>query len=91
MEEWQIFIRKNIRFGPDVIIYLRTTPMFLEDRLRKRNRDAESLVSLNYLQQLHSCYENCLGYIGNLSYLCKSLLRYDIIIIWYCKIIYEFV
>lgn len=42
---------------PTVIIYLDVTPEESFKRLKKRNRDMETTVSLEYLQQLHVAYD----------------------------------
>ena len=65
LEEWQKFLLNNSRLKPDLIIYLRTSPDLLEERLRRRGREAETPISLDYLNQLHRCYENWLGYSNN--------------------------
>ena len=43
---------------PDVIVYLDVTPERSMDRIRMRNRDVESGISLEYLQALYAEYES---------------------------------
>lgn len=49
-------------FNPkiDAIIYLRTTPQVLYDRIQSRNRPGEQNISIEYLQQLNTLYDNWL-------------------------------
>lgn len=57
LEEWQKFFLNNMRLKPDLIINLRTSPYLLERRHHRRGREAETPISLDYLNQLHRCYE----------------------------------
>ena len=41
----------------DVLIYLKTSPEMCMDRVRKRNRNGESKVEFDFLQQLHCRHE----------------------------------
>lgn len=41
-------------------VYLRTSPEIVYERMKKRGRSEESLVPLEYLQQLHELHENWL-------------------------------
>lgn len=42
------------------IVYLRTTPEVVYDRMRVRGRSEEVSVSLDYLKQLHDLHEDWL-------------------------------
>lgn len=42
------------------IIYLRTKPEICLERVRMRNRNAETTLTLSYLEQIHDKYENWL-------------------------------
>lgn len=43
-----------------MIVYLRTTPEVVYERMIQRGRSEETSVSLDYLKQLHDLYENWL-------------------------------
>ena len=49
----------------DVIVYLRTSPEIAPTRIRKRNRQGEEDLSLEYLTKLHTYYDNWLLPINN--------------------------
>ena len=49
----------------DVIVYLRTLPEIALTRIRKRNRQGEEDLSLEYLTKLHTYYDNWLLPINN--------------------------
>lgn len=42
------------------LVYLRTTPEVVYERMKMRGRSEESSVSLDYLKQLHDLHENWL-------------------------------
>lgn len=44
----------------DLIVYLRTSPEVAYDRIKKRARDEESCVPIEYLKDLHTLHENWL-------------------------------
>lgn len=43
---------------PDLVIYLRAKPKVLLERIQKRARDSEKLISFEYLDLLNTLYEN---------------------------------
>ena len=45
---------------PDVIIYIHVPPNICLERVMKRNRGSENLISLEYLQKLDEKYEELL-------------------------------
>lgn len=45
---------------PSGFIYLRTTPEIAYERIKKRSRSSEDMISLEYLKQLHVCHEEFL-------------------------------
>lgn len=49
----------NRTFGwkPDIIFYLQCSPEICYERLKNRNRDCESNISLEYLTKIHENYE----------------------------------
>ncbi|CAG9763361.1 unnamed protein product [Ceutorhynchus assimilis] len=44
----------------DLVVYLRTTPEVVYDRMMERNRQEEKAVSLDYLKALHQIHEDWL-------------------------------
>lgn len=50
-------IRPNIA-RPDLVIYLQARPEVLMQRLRKRGRDFESTIQVDYLEELMRAYNN---------------------------------
>lgn len=57
--EYELFqdVYKQIAWEPDYIIYIRTKPETAYERMKKRNRECESEVPLEYLIDLHTVYE----------------------------------
>lgn len=60
LDEWYKFIEKSIHVQADLIVYLRTSPEIVYERMKKRARSEESCVPLKYLQELHELHENWL-------------------------------
>ncbi|XP_055622385.1 deoxynucleoside kinase isoform X3 [Toxorhynchites rutilus septentrionalis] len=60
LQEWYDFIQTNIHIQADLIVYLRTSPEIVYERMKKRARSEESCVPLKYLQELHELHENWL-------------------------------
>lgn len=60
LQEWYGFIHSNIHIQADMIVYLRTSPEIVYERMKKRARSEESCVPLAYLQELHELHENWL-------------------------------
>lgn len=61
--DWNVYQHLYQSFGmvlppPDVIIYLRTTPQLVRDRITQRGRVDEQGISLEYLTLLHDAYED---------------------------------
>lgn len=48
----------KLAWNPDVIIYIRTDPHVSMERMKKRGRQCEDGVSLEYLTAIHNKYEN---------------------------------
>lgn len=57
--QWNIMNEYNRTFGwkPDIIFYLQCSPEICYERLKNRNRDCESNISLEYLTKIHENYE----------------------------------
>jgi len=60
MQEWYNYIDENIHLQADLIVYLRTTPEVVYNRMKARGRSEESTISLKYLTELHQLHENWL-------------------------------
>ncbi|KAG7294900.1 hypothetical protein JYU34_012475 [Plutella xylostella] len=61
LSTWFDYSEKNLDIDLDLIVYLKTTPQVVWDRMAKRGRAEESEVPLEYLQQVHDSYENWLS------------------------------
>lgn len=53
-------LAKELSWSPDVIIYIDTDPLVCDTRMKKRNRDCEQNVQLDYLRQVHSNHHTIL-------------------------------
>ncbi|MCL4123810.1 UNVERIFIED_CONTAM: hypothetical protein GTU68_061870 [Idotea baltica] len=51
---------KHLDIGVDLIVYLRTTPEVVYERMKKRGRTEEAGVPLEYLKKVHHYYEKWL-------------------------------
>lgn len=60
LQEWYNHLVTSTQIRADLIVYLRTTPETVFERMRKRARSEESCVPLQYLQELHELHENWL-------------------------------
>uniref|UniRef100_A0A8D8LYR0 Deoxynucleoside kinase n=1 Tax=Cacopsylla melanoneura TaxID=428564 RepID=A0A8D8LYR0_9HEMI len=59
--EWYDWIENNMDIGLDLIVYLRSCPKTVHERMLKRNRPEENCVPLEYLESLHKSYEHWLS------------------------------
>lgn len=57
-QQWFDFVQGNFKIEPNLIIYLKTSPENLLNRIRQREREEEQNLSLHHLQQLHEMHEN---------------------------------
>ncbi|XP_037950479.1 deoxynucleoside kinase-like isoform X1 [Teleopsis dalmanni] len=60
LQEWYEYLDKSVHIQADLIVYLRTSPEIVYERMKKRARSEESCVPLQYLQELHELHENWL-------------------------------
>lgn len=60
LDEWFQWINKNMDVKGDLIVYLRTDPKVVYERIRSRARLEERHVPLEYLEQLHKIHEDWL-------------------------------
>ncbi len=58
--EWFNFLVTGHCKQPRGFVYLQTDPVRAYERIKKRNRDAEKSISLEYIQQIHNCHESFL-------------------------------
>ncbi|CAH2037136.1 unnamed protein product, partial [Iphiclides podalirius] len=59
--DWFDYTEKSLDISLDLIVYLKTTPQVVWERMMKRGRAEESEVPLEYLKQVHESYENWLN------------------------------
>ncbi|XP_040838529.1 thymidine kinase 2, mitochondrial isoform X4 [Ochotona curzoniae] len=60
LSEWFNWIGRNLDVHVDLIVYLRTTPENCYQRLKKRCREEEKVIPLEYLHAIHHLYEEWL-------------------------------
>lgn len=60
LDEWYRWIRENVDINLDLIVYLRTTPQVVYERVRERKRTEEQGITLEYLENLHNSHERWL-------------------------------
>ena len=64
--EWQVYLQWfNFLIAgrcksPQGFIYLKVEPEIAYERIKKRNREAEKTITLEYIQQIHKCHEDFL-------------------------------
>ena len=56
-ELWCDFYQKNINSDKEYIIYLRCDPKTSFERIKKRGREEEKNITLEYLEKLHKYHE----------------------------------
>lgn len=57
LKAWDNFIRDEFPIDLDYIIYLRTTPRVVLERIKIRQRTEENSITLQYLQNIHKLHE----------------------------------
>ncbi|XP_053459304.1 thymidine kinase 2, mitochondrial isoform X2 [Nycticebus coucang] len=60
LSEWFDWIVRNIDVSIHLIVYLRTTPETCYQRLKRRCREEEKVIPLEYLSAIHHLYEEWL-------------------------------
>ncbi|XP_076020008.1 thymidine kinase 2, mitochondrial isoform X5 [Genypterus blacodes] len=60
LTEWFEWITTNISMPVDLIVYLQTSPQTCHERLKKRCREEEKVIPLEYLESIHQLYEDWL-------------------------------
>lgn len=60
LSEWFDWITQNIAIPVDLIVYLQTTPQTCYERLKQRCREEEKVIPLEYLESIHTLYEDWL-------------------------------
>ncbi|ROT76800.1 deoxynucleoside kinase isoform X1 [Penaeus vannamei] len=58
--EWYNMITQNLNVDVDLIVYLRTDPNKVHERIRKRARSEEQTIPMQYLEDLHKLHEDWL-------------------------------
>ncbi len=64
--EWQVYLQWfNFLItgrckAPQGFIYLKVDPEIAFERIKKRDREAEKTISLEYIKQIHACHEDFL-------------------------------
>ncbi|XP_030907551.2 thymidine kinase 2, mitochondrial isoform X2 [Melopsittacus undulatus] len=60
LSEWFDWIQNNTDVSVDLIVYLQTSPEVCFERLKRRCREEEKLIPLEYLEAIHQLYEEWL-------------------------------
>ncbi|XP_012222460.1 deoxynucleoside kinase-like isoform X3 [Linepithema humile] len=60
LEKWYDWCLENTNVRTDLIVYLRTTPEVVYQRMQTRGRKEEDSVSLDYLRQIHEIHDDWL-------------------------------
>jgi len=60
IDQWYRWIRENVDINLDLIVYLRSTPEIVYERMKVRGRPEEKGITLEYLTQLHDSHEKWL-------------------------------
>ncbi|CAH1779642.1 unnamed protein product [Owenia fusiformis] len=65
LSEWYDYICAHDKVDVDIIVYLKTRPEVVLERIKKRHRNEEQTIPLEYLEQLHKLHEDWLGHQPN--------------------------
>jgi len=63
--QWFNFLVTGRCKTPQGFIYLRVDPEIAFERIKKRDREAEKTISLEYIKQIHKCHEDFLVHKKN--------------------------
>ncbi|AYP97958.1 putative deoxynucleoside kinase protein [Mauternbach virus] len=66
LEKWYDFLTSTMDLSFNKIVYIRTSPTVIYDRMVRRGRKEEANVTLEYLTQIHKMYEDWLFGINSL-------------------------
>lgn len=62
---WHSWLVDTFHVKPDAYIYLKTSPQISQDRTKKRNRDGEETIPIEYLEILHDKHEKWMKHEKN--------------------------
>ncbi|XP_025914165.1 thymidine kinase 2, mitochondrial isoform X2 [Apteryx rowi] len=60
LTQWFDWIKNNTDVSVDLIVYLQTSPKVCYERLKRRCREEEKIIPLEYLEAIHQLYEEWL-------------------------------
>nr|XP_056718762.1 thymidine kinase 2, mitochondrial [Euleptes europaea] len=60
LTEWFEWIVKHLDVSVDLIVYLQTSPEMCYERLKRRCREEEKVIPVQYLEAIHRLYEEWL-------------------------------
>lgn len=60
LRKWNEYIIQSFSVQPDLIVYLRTRPEEVFERIKQRKRQEEYNINLKYLERLHELHEDWL-------------------------------
>jgi len=63
---WYEYLAKKRQVAPDLLIYLRTCPEILLDRIKSRGRLEEQNIHIEYLTNLHQLHEHWVCFFASL-------------------------
>jgi len=74
LDQWFQWITANIPVQPDLIVYLRSSPEVVAERIRRRARSEERQIPESYLHALHELHEEWLIHQSRFSVPCSVLV-----------------
>ncbi|XP_037084831.1 thymidine kinase 2, mitochondrial-like [Pollicipes pollicipes] len=74
LDQWFQWITTNVDVKPDLIVYLRSSPEVVAERIRRRARDEERAIPDSYLRALHELHEDWLVRRCRFSLPCSVLV-----------------
>ena len=79
LENWHTFLTTNFAVSPDHFIYLKTSPTVCLQRLRKRNREEEKNIDLDFLTSLDNLHNRWLSQLPNVSVLDGNRNAFEVV------------